>query len=274
MDQFHRLSHMDYMKSVKVLLYSWQYKQACMLSRFSRVWLFANPWTAALPGSSVHGSLQAKILEWVAISSSRECSWPRIKLGSPVLRGVFFTLWPTAEALTIYILLYYVCITSLWHISLLCVLVCLPVCVYVSMCIHPHMCLSAFKPLYGVVMEERCVSWGNSSSNFLWVFPITFPNEHCPGFENPNVCHDRYTSVSRKYFFKRYILFISSYNSRFLHVHLALNITCFVLVNFGISDLIHRQAILLAWELLGLRECISSLSKVTLLRGTKVTPHA
>ena len=31
----------------------------------------------SLPGSSVHGILQAKILEWVAISFSRGSSWPR-----------------------------------------------------------------------------------------------------------------------------------------------------------------------------------------------------
>ena len=30
----------------------------------------------SLPGSSVHGVLQARILEWVAISSSRGSSWP------------------------------------------------------------------------------------------------------------------------------------------------------------------------------------------------------
>ena len=29
------------------------------------------------PGSAVHGILQARILEWVAISSSRGSSWPR-----------------------------------------------------------------------------------------------------------------------------------------------------------------------------------------------------
>ena len=29
------------------------------------------------PGSSVHGILQARMLEWVAISSSRGSSWPR-----------------------------------------------------------------------------------------------------------------------------------------------------------------------------------------------------
>ena len=29
------------------------------------------------PGSSVHGILQARILEWVAVSFSKGCSWPR-----------------------------------------------------------------------------------------------------------------------------------------------------------------------------------------------------
>jgi len=32
----------------------------------------------SLPGSSVHGILYARILEWVAIPFSRECSWPRV----------------------------------------------------------------------------------------------------------------------------------------------------------------------------------------------------
>ena len=35
------------------------------------------------PGSSVHGILQARILEWVAISFSKGSSWPGIKPGSP-----------------------------------------------------------------------------------------------------------------------------------------------------------------------------------------------
>ena len=37
-----------------------------------------NPMDCSLPGSSVHGILQARILKWVAISSSRGFSWPRI----------------------------------------------------------------------------------------------------------------------------------------------------------------------------------------------------
>jgi len=34
------------------------------------------PRDCSLPGSSVHGTFQARILEWVAISSSKGSSWP------------------------------------------------------------------------------------------------------------------------------------------------------------------------------------------------------
>ena len=47
----------------------------------------------SLPGSSVHGNLQPRILEWVAISSSRG-SWPRNQPGSPALTDGFFTTEP------------------------------------------------------------------------------------------------------------------------------------------------------------------------------------
>ena len=36
-----------------------------------------NPMDCRLPGSSVHGISQARVLEWVAISFSRGSSWPR-----------------------------------------------------------------------------------------------------------------------------------------------------------------------------------------------------
>ena len=35
-----------------------------------------NPTDCSLPGSSVHAILQARILEWVAMPSSRQSSWP------------------------------------------------------------------------------------------------------------------------------------------------------------------------------------------------------
>ena len=43
---------------------------ACMLSRFSHVWL-CNPIDGSPPGFSVHRILQARILEWVSISFSK-----------------------------------------------------------------------------------------------------------------------------------------------------------------------------------------------------------
>ena len=51
-----------------------------------------DPMDCSLPDSSVHGIFQARILEWVAISSPRASSWPRdqtwiFKPGSPVLHA-------------------------------------------------------------------------------------------------------------------------------------------------------------------------------------------
>ena len=40
-----------------------------------------NPMDCSLPGSSIHGIYQSRILEWVAISSSRGSSWPRDQIG-------------------------------------------------------------------------------------------------------------------------------------------------------------------------------------------------
>ena len=47
-----------------------------------------DPIDCALPGSSVHGIPQARILEWVAVPFSRRFSQPR----SPALQVGFFTL--------------------------------------------------------------------------------------------------------------------------------------------------------------------------------------
>ena len=53
-----------------------------------------DPTGCNLPGSSVHGILQARILEWVAMASSRDLPNSGIKpesLMSPALAGRFFT---------------------------------------------------------------------------------------------------------------------------------------------------------------------------------------
>ena len=49
------------------------YTSVCMLSRVR----LHDPMDSSLPGSFVHEILQARILEWVAVPSSRESSWPK-----------------------------------------------------------------------------------------------------------------------------------------------------------------------------------------------------
>ena len=49
-------------------------------------------------GFSVHGILQARILEWVAISFSRGSSGPRDRILVSCIAGRFFTVWATREA--------------------------------------------------------------------------------------------------------------------------------------------------------------------------------
>ena len=52
-------------------------------------------------GSSVHGILQAWILQWVAISFSRGSSPPRDQTRVSWIIGRFMTIWATREALQI-----------------------------------------------------------------------------------------------------------------------------------------------------------------------------
>ena len=50
-----------------------------------------------LPGSSIHGVLQARVLEWVAISFPRGSSWPRERTQVSCIVGRHFTIWDTRE---------------------------------------------------------------------------------------------------------------------------------------------------------------------------------
>ena len=59
------------------------------------------PMDYSLPGSSVHGTHQARILQWVAMPSSRDLPNTSIKSTSPVspaLANRFFTTSATWEA--------------------------------------------------------------------------------------------------------------------------------------------------------------------------------
>ena len=57
-----------------------------------------NPVDCSLSGSSIHGILQARILEWVAISFSRGSSQPRDRIWVSCIAGRCFNLWATRDA--------------------------------------------------------------------------------------------------------------------------------------------------------------------------------
>ena len=73
--------------------------RACVQS-LSRVRLFCDPMDCSPPGCSVHEISQARILEWVAISSSGGSSDSGIEPASPALAGEFFTTEPPGKPLS------------------------------------------------------------------------------------------------------------------------------------------------------------------------------
>ena len=63
----------------------------------SHVQLFCDPMDSSLTGSSVHGTFQARMLEWVAISFSGDLPNPRTEAVSPALAGRFFIIEPPGK---------------------------------------------------------------------------------------------------------------------------------------------------------------------------------
>ena len=57
------------------------------------------PWTGCSPpGSSVHGTIQVRILKWVHFPFSMGSSQPRDRTHISCIAGRFFTSWTTREA--------------------------------------------------------------------------------------------------------------------------------------------------------------------------------
>ena len=83
---------------------TWKCESLC------HVW-FCDPVDCSPPGSSVHGILQARILEWVAISFSKGSSWPRDWTKFFHTTGRLFTIWSPREAKT-YMKLTRSCLTT------------------------------------------------------------------------------------------------------------------------------------------------------------------
>ena len=70
-------------------------KSACLVTQLYLT--HCDPVDCSPPGSSVHGILQTRILEWVAILFSRGSSQPRDQSHVSCIAGRFFALWATRE---------------------------------------------------------------------------------------------------------------------------------------------------------------------------------
>ena len=57
-----------------------------------------DPMDSSLPGFSIHGIFQARVLEWAAISFSRGSSWLRDRTLVSCIADRCFTVWATREA--------------------------------------------------------------------------------------------------------------------------------------------------------------------------------
>ena len=107
-----------------------------------------------LPGCSVHGIFQARVLEWVAISFPRGSSWPRDWTQVSHTVGRRFTIWATREVL-------YVCM----HIY-----------VYLFNCLgsqlqHTGSSLHHVQSLIAVLRLTSCGSWAKQ----LWHTGLAAP---------------------------------------------------------------------------------------------------
>ena len=77
----------------------WKWKVKVLITQWCPI-LF-NLRDCRLPGSSVHGILQVRILEWVAIPFSRGSSQPKNRTQVSCMTSRFFTIWATREALCV-----------------------------------------------------------------------------------------------------------------------------------------------------------------------------
>ena len=68
----------------------------CLL--LSHIQLFATPWPCGSPSSSIHGSLQARILEWVANSFCSASSPPSDWTWVSCIASRLFTIWVIRKA--------------------------------------------------------------------------------------------------------------------------------------------------------------------------------
>ena len=105
----------DFLPKSQCLLISWLWSLSAMILEPKKIKSVTSVWIlikvkvsvaqscltlwdsvdCSLPGSSVHGILQVRILEWVAIPFSRGSSWPMDRTWVSCLAGRFYIFWAT-----------------------------------------------------------------------------------------------------------------------------------------------------------------------------------
>ena len=102
-----------------------------------------DPMECFLPGSSVHGIIQARILEWVAIPLSRGSSRPRDWTQVYCIAGGFFSLSHQGSPLLCMCVCVCVCVMCV------CMYVCMYVCVYIYIYMYTSHLFLIYSPVHG-----------------------------------------------------------------------------------------------------------------------------
>ena len=127
--------------------------------------VLCDPVDCSSPGSSVHGILQARILEWVAISFSRESSLPRDPIQISCTAGRFFAIWATRETpkyQSRYGIQNAMKKLNTYLLNLMCVCVCVCVCSVGQLCstlCDPMDCSPSDSFVHGI-FQARILEWG------------------------------------------------------------------------------------------------------------------
>ena len=80
--------------SLRIIMYG---NKLCCAKLLQSCLTLCDPMDHSLPGSTVHGTLQARILEWVVMPSSRGSSWSSDRTYVSCTTGGFFTPEPRGK---------------------------------------------------------------------------------------------------------------------------------------------------------------------------------
>ena len=110
-----------------------------------RLWLtLCDPMACSLPGSSVHGILQARILKWIAVPASRASSWPRDGTHASSISYIGrWILYHLGKSLSMLLQMteFPFFLMAEWYST---VCVCYPLCIYVYICVCVCVCVCVY----------------------------------------------------------------------------------------------------------------------------------